>query len=74
METRFLSLWDALVGSAAPIMIIILALWVMIGVLKRRMLLPHLGVIVGIAILLAATTVILMRPLTNGIFAIQYSD
>jgi hypothetical protein len=52
IEARLLSVWDGLVGSAAFIAIIILALCVMVGAVKREDILRHLGVIVGNVILL----------------------
>lgn len=52
IETRLLSLWDGLVGSAALIAIILLALCVMVSAVKLGDLPRHLGVIVGIVILL----------------------
>ena len=46
-ETRLLSLWDGLVGSAALIAIIILALCVMVRAVKLGDALRQLGVIAG---------------------------
>jgi hypothetical protein len=52
IETLLLSIWDGLVGSAALIAITVLALCVMVTAVKLRDLPRHLGVIVGIVILL----------------------
>ena len=52
IETRLLSLWDGLVGSAVLIAIVVLALCVMVSAVKLRDLPRHFGVIVGIVILL----------------------
>ena len=52
IETRLFSLWDGLVGSAALIAIVIFALCVMVGAVKPGDVPRHLGVIVGIVILL----------------------
>ncbi len=52
IETRFLSLWDGLVGSTALMAIIVLALCVMVTAVKPGDVPRHLGVIVGIVILL----------------------
>jgi hypothetical protein len=52
IETRLLCLWDGLVGSAALIAIIVLALCVMVTAVRLKDLPWHLSVIVGIVILL----------------------
>ena len=52
IEAGLLSVWNSLVGSAALIAIIILALCVMAGAVKREDVLRRLGVIVSIVILL----------------------
>ena len=52
IETRIFSFWDGLVGSAALIAIIILALCVIVSAIKVAEVPRHLGVIVGIIILL----------------------
>ncbi len=52
IEARLLSVWDGLVGSAALIAIILLALCVMVSAVKLGDVPRHLGVIVGIVILL----------------------
>lgn len=52
IDTQLLSLWDGLVGCAALLAIIMLALCVMVGAVKREDVLRRLGVIVGIVILL----------------------
>jgi uncharacterized membrane protein YoaK (UPF0700 family) len=69
IETRLFSLWDGLVGSVALIAIIVLALCVMVGAVKREDVLRHLGVIVGIVILLImlpAIIVSLWNSMTLG--------
>ena len=48
IETRLLSLWDALVGSAALLAIIVLALCVMVGAVKLEDIPRQRGVIVNI--------------------------
>ena len=60
METRLLSLWDGLVGSAALIAIIVLALCVMVSAVKLGDVPRHLGVIVGIVILLIMLPAIIL--------------
>jgi hypothetical protein len=52
IEGKLLSAWDGLVGSVAFIAIIVLALCVMVSVVKPGDVPRHLGVIVGILILL----------------------
>ncbi len=69
METRLLSLWDGLVGSAALIAIIALALCVMVSAVKLGDVPRHLGVIVGVVILLLmlpAIIVSLWNSMTLG--------
>jgi Ca2+/Na+ antiporter len=60
VETRLLSLWDGLVGSAALIAIIILALCVMVSAVKLGDALRRLGVIVGVVILLIMLPAIIL--------------
>jgi hypothetical protein len=60
IEARLLSLWDGLVGSAALIAIIVLALCVMVSVVKLGDLPRHLGVIVSIVILLIMLPAIIL--------------
>jgi hypothetical protein len=60
IETRLLSLWDGLVGSVALMAIIVLALCVMVSVVKRGDVPRHLGVIVGIVILLIMLPAIIL--------------
>ncbi len=52
IEARLLSMWNGLVGSAALIAIIVLALCVIVTAVKLKDLPRHLGVLVGIVILL----------------------
>lgn len=52
IENRLLSEWDSLVESVALIALIALALSVMVRFVKLGDVLRHLGVIMGIAILL----------------------
>ena len=52
MASRVLSAWDDLIGSAAAVAIIILALCVMVAVVKREDALRHLGLVIGAVILL----------------------
>lgn len=69
IETRLFSLWDGLVGSAALIAIIILALSVIVSAIKVGDVPRHLGVIVGIMILLImlpAIIVSLWNSMTLG--------
>ena len=60
METRLLSAWDGLVGSAALIAIIVLALYVMVRAVKLGDVPRHLGVIAGIVILLITLPAIII--------------
>jgi heme A synthase len=60
IETRLFSLWDGLVGSAALIAIIILALCVMVRAVKPGEAPRHLGVIIGIVILLIVLPAIIV--------------
>lgn len=69
IEARLVSAWGGLVGSAALIALIILALGVMVGAVKREDVLRRLGVIVGVVILLIVlpqTIVSLWNLLTLG--------
>jgi hypothetical protein len=52
IETRLLCAWDGLVGSFALIAIIVLAFCVMVSAVKPSDVPRHLGLIVGIVILL----------------------
>jgi hypothetical protein len=52
IEARLLSVWDGLAGSAALIAIIVLAFCVMVGAVKAGDVPRHLGVIVGVVVLL----------------------
>ena len=63
IEARVLSLWDGLVGSAALLAIIVLGLCVMVSAVKFGDVPRHLGVIVGIVILL-----IILPAITVGLW------
>ena len=65
IETRLLSAWDGLVGSAALIAIIVLAFCVMVRVVKPEEIPRHVGVIVAIVILLIMLPAIIVS-LWNG--------
>jgi Ca2+/Na+ antiporter len=52
IESSLVSAWGGLLGSATLAAIVILALCVMVGAVKQENLLRHLGMIVGVVILL----------------------
>src|SRR5579872_6186632 len=52
IESRLFSLWDSLVGSAAPVAFIVLGLCVMMRVVNLGDVARHIGVVVGVVILL----------------------
>jgi uncharacterized membrane protein len=60
IETRLLSLWDDLVESASLLAIIILSLRIMVSAVKPGDAPRHLGMVVGVAILLFMLPAILM--------------
>ena len=64
-----LSAWDGLVGSVALIAIIILALCVIVRVVKLEDVPRHLGVIVGIVILLVMLPAIIASLWNSMSFA-----
>lgn len=69
IEARIFSVWDGLVGSAALIAIIILALCVMVNTVEPSDAPRHLSVIVGVAIMLImlpAAIVALWSSMTVG--------
>ena len=71
IETRLLSLWGGLVGSAALIAIIVLALCVMVSAVKPGDAPRHLGVIVGVVIMLIMLPAIIIS-LWNSMTLGQY--
>ncbi|HVB57095.1 MAG TPA: hypothetical protein VNE63_11785 [Candidatus Acidoferrales bacterium] len=52
IETRLLSLWNSLVGSAVLIAIFVLALYIIVSAVKPKDAPRHLGKVVGVPILL----------------------
>jgi hypothetical protein len=65
IETRLLSAWDGFMASCALIAIIVLGFCVMVRVVKPGDILRHLGVIVGVVILLIMLPAIIVG-LWNG--------
>ena len=69
IESKLLSGWDGVVGSAALIAIIVLALSIMVGAVKARETPRHIAVIASFAILLVmlpAIIVSLWNSMTVG--------
>jgi Ca2+/Na+ antiporter len=60
IASRLLSAWDAVLGSAALLAIIILTLSLMVGAVPPRDAPRHLGVILGIVILLVMLPAIVL--------------
>jgi hypothetical protein len=65
IETRLLSAWDGFIGAAALVAIIALGLCVMVRVVKTGDVPRHLGMIVGIVILLVMLPALIVG-LRNG--------
>jgi O-antigen/teichoic acid export membrane protein len=61
IEARLLSAWDGFIGTAALFAIIALGFCVMVRVVGPGDILRHLGVIVGIAILLVMLPAIIVE-------------
>lgn len=69
--TRLLAGWDTFAGSAALLAIIILALCVMVSAVKLGEVPRHLGVIVGVVILLIMLPAIIVS-LWNAMTLLQH--
>lgn len=77
IEARLLPVWDGVVEVAALLAMIVFALFVMVGAVKREDILRHLGLIVGIVILLLVLPAIILSLWSSmtllqhlGIFAL----
>jgi hypothetical protein len=68
IETRLLSAWDGFIGSAALIAIIGLVFWVMVRAVKVGDVPRHLGVIVGIVILLVILPAVIVSSWNSMTF------